>query len=186
MGIVRPSAGRIVAEIDGVTPRARRQDHRGDRRPRHRAGAGRAAPVPAADRRGEPAARRVPAEGARADQARTSISASRRFPRLRERARQLAGSHERRRAADAGARARADAGAANPADRRAVGRPRADPGEPHHRHDQGAQGPLPAHRADGGAELHRRRSASPTAAMSSCTARSRSRAARPTSSTTTS
>ena len=48
--------------------------------------------------------------------------------------------HERRRAADAGARPRADAGAEDPAGRRAVGRPRADAGQPHHRRDQGAEG----------------------------------------------
>ena len=47
---------------------------------------------------------------------------------------------ERRRAADAGAGARADAGAAHPADRRAVGRAGAAAGQPHHRHDQGAEG----------------------------------------------
>ena len=32
--------------------------------------------------------------------------------------------------------------------------PRADPGEPHHRQDQGAQGAAQPDRADGGAELH--------------------------------
>ena len=45
MGIVRPSAGSIIAEIDGETPRPGRPHHRGDRRPRHRAGAGRAPAV---------------------------------------------------------------------------------------------------------------------------------------------
>ena len=50
--------------------------------------------------------------------------------------------HERRRAADAGARPRADVGAAHPADRRAVGRAGAAPGPAHHRQDQGAEGGL--------------------------------------------
>ena len=50
--------------------------------------------------------------------------------------------HERRRAADAGAGAGADVGAAHPADRRAVGRPGAAAGQPHHRQDQGAEGGL--------------------------------------------
>ena len=66
MGIVRPSAGRIIAEIDGQQHDLVGTHHRGDRRSRHRAGAGRAAAVPAADGRGEPAARRVPADRARA------------------------------------------------------------------------------------------------------------------------
>ena len=50
--------------------------------------------------------------------------------------------HVGRRAADAGARPRADVGAAHPADRRAVGRPGAAAGQPHHRQDQGAEGGL--------------------------------------------
>ena len=48
--------------------------------------------------------------------------------------------HERRRAADAGAGARADVGAADPADRRTVGRPGAAAGRAHDRQDQGAEG----------------------------------------------
>ena len=50
MGLVRPSAGRILADIDGVQPRPRQAHHRADRRPRHRPGAGRPAPVSQADR----------------------------------------------------------------------------------------------------------------------------------------
>ena len=104
MGMVRPSAGRIVAEIDGekhdlvgrtteqivdlgiaLVPEGRRLFPRltveenlllGAFRPKARAQM----------------------------QVATWTSASRCFPRLAERRRQLAGSHERRRAADAGAR----------------------------------------------------------------------------------
>ena len=41
MGIVRPTAGRIVAEIDGEKHDLVGRTHRGYRRPRHRSGAGR-------------------------------------------------------------------------------------------------------------------------------------------------
>ena len=64
-------------------------------------------------------------------------TASSRSPQRR---RQPAGQHERRRAADGGARPRADVGAEAPADRRALGRPRPDPGQPGDRQDQGAEG----------------------------------------------
>ena len=137
MGMVRPSAGRIVAEIDGekhdlvgrtteeivdlgiaLVPEGRRLFPKltveenlllGAFRPTARA----------ADRaQSRVLLRDVPAAEGAAPPAR----------RL----------DERRRAADAGARPRADERAAHPAGGRAVGRPRADPGEPHHRHDQGA------------------------------------------------
>ena len=39
MGIVRPTSGRIVAEIDGAGARPDRHADRADRRPRHRASA---------------------------------------------------------------------------------------------------------------------------------------------------
>ncbi len=54
-------------------------------------------------------------------------------------------------------------------------------GQPHHRHDPRVEGPVSAHGADGRAEISRRLSASPIPATSSCTARSRSAASRPTS-----
>ena len=66
MGIVRPRAGRIVVEIDGEKHDLAGLHHRADRRPRHRAGAGGPPAVPAPHRRGEPAARRLPPQGARA------------------------------------------------------------------------------------------------------------------------
>ena len=92
MGILRPVAGRIVAEIDGekhdlvgmkteqivdlgiaLVPEGRRL-------------------FPEIDGGRKPDAGRVPAEGARADQEPISISASQAFPRLAERRSQLAGS----------------------------------------------------------------------------------------------
>ena len=60
MGMVRPSSGAIVAEIDGERLDLDRPDHRGDRRSRHHAGAGGAPPLSQAYGRGEFAARRVP------------------------------------------------------------------------------------------------------------------------------
>ena len=126
--MVRPSAGSIVAEIDGARPRADRPLDRGDRRPRHRLRARGAAAVPQADGDGEPAARRVPAQGARSAIARNLDFCFETFPRLKERAQPARRQHERRRAADAGAGAGADVGAAHPADRRALGRPGAAAG----------------------------------------------------------
>ena len=140
MGIVRPRAGRIVVEIDGETHDLVGRTHRADRRSRHRAGAGRPPPVPAPHGRGESPARRLPQEGARRARRSNLAFCFECFPRLAERRAAARRLHERRRAADAGARARADAGAAHPADRRAVGRPGAGAGQPHHRQDQGAQG----------------------------------------------
>ena len=86
MGMVRPSAGRIIAEIDGVTHDLVGLTTEADRRSRHRAGAGRPPPVPAPDRRGKSAARRVAADGAAADQAQSRIllrDASRGWPSAR-------------------------------------------------------------------------------------------------------
>ena len=139
MGMVRPSAGSIVAEIDGVhhdlvgrtteeivdlgialVPEGRRLFPKltveenlllgAFRRDR----APRACPQPRRLLRDLPAPRRAP-------------HAARR-------------QHERRRAADAGARPRADAGAEDPAGRRTLGRPGADPGQPHHRRDRRDEG----------------------------------------------
>ena len=107
---------------------------------------------PEAHGRGEPRARRVPADRARADQAEPR-SLLRDLPAARRAAKAARRLDVGRRAADAGARPRADAGAEDPAGRRAVGRPRADPGQPHHRQDQGAEGAAQPHRADGRAEL---------------------------------
>src|SRR5262245_7423975 len=128
--------------------RSGRPQHRGDRRSRHRAGARGPAIVPAPHRRGEPVAGRFPQEGAPGAEEQPRLllrvlPAPGRAPRP---ARRL---DERRRAADAGAGARADAGAAHSADRRALGRLGAGAGQPHHRQDQGAQGPIQAHGADG-------------------------------------
>ena len=91
MGIVRPTAGRIVAEIDGEKHDLVGLDHRADRRSRHRAGAGRPPAVPEIDRRRKPAARRLPAK-ARAQIKRNLEFCFETFPRLAERRRQLAGS----------------------------------------------------------------------------------------------
>ena len=110
---------------------------RGDRRPRHRPGARRPAAVSQADGRGEPAARRLPPRRARGD-APQPRELLRDLPAAGRAARPARRQHERRRAADAGARPRADAGAEDPAGRRAVGGPRAAAGQPHHRQDQAA------------------------------------------------
>ena len=91
MGMLPPMAGSIVAEIDGERHRSRRPQHRGDRRSRHQPGARGAAPVPKADGRGKPAARRVPPDRA-GEIARNLESSYETFPVLRERRRQLAGS----------------------------------------------------------------------------------------------
>ena len=103
-------------------------------------GAGRPAALPQAHRRGEPAARRLPADGARGDRAQPRLLLTRPSRVLQRAAPPARRQHERRRAADAGAGARADVGAAHPADRRAVGRPGAAPGQAHDRQDQGAEG----------------------------------------------
>ena len=139
MGMVRPSARHASS------PRSTAQKHdlvgthhRGDRRPRHRAGAGRPAAVSQAHGRGEPAARRVPPDRARARSSRNLDFCFEMFPRLEGAPQPARRLDERRRAADAGAGARADERAAHPAGGRAVGRARADPGQPHHRRHQGA------------------------------------------------
>ena len=64
------------------------------------------------------------------------------FPRLAERRSQLAGSMTGGEQQMLALGARADAGAENPAGGRALGRPRADPGQPHDRQDQGTEGAL--------------------------------------------
>ncbi len=92
MGMLRPTSGSIVAEIDGERARAGRAYHRGDRRSRHRAGARGAAALSQADGRGKPAARRVPPEGAQRDRRATSNCPTRPSRVLQERRRQLAGS----------------------------------------------------------------------------------------------
>ena len=141
MGIVRPRAGRIVVEIDGEQARSGRPHDRGDRRSRHRAGAGGPPPVPAAHGRGESAARRLPPQGARRSSNRNLAfllrDASRGWPSAAASSPAAMSGGEQQMLALG---ARADAGAAHPADRRAVGGPRAGAGEPHHRQDQGAQG----------------------------------------------
>ena len=165
-------------------PRPRRPHHRGDRRSRHRAGAGGPAAVSRARRSRRTCCSAPSAEGARAIKRNLEFCFEI-FPRLAERRSQLAGSMSGgEQQMLALARALMLAPRILLVDEPSVG-PGAGAGQPHHRQDQGAQGALPAHRADGRAELHRRPSASPTAATSSCTARSPSRAARPTSSTTT-
>ena len=136
MGMVRPSAGTIVAEIDG------RSTIWSAARPR---------------RSSISASRWCPKGGGcfpSSPSRRTCCSARSARPRASEMGRNLDFCYEhvrpaegaapparrldeRRRAADAGARARADERAAHPAGGRALGRARADPGEPHHRHDQG-------------------------------------------------
>ena len=92
MGMVRPTAGRIVAEIDGKSHDLIGANDRRDRRPRHRAGAGGTTAVPQAHRRGEPAARRVPADRARRSSKRNLDFCYETFERLKERRHQLAGS----------------------------------------------------------------------------------------------
>ena len=179
MGIVRPRAASWSRSTASTTS----QSPPSGSWARHRAGAGGPPAVSAPHGGGEPAARRLPPQGARGAEVEPGVLL-RMLPAARRAPRPAGGLHERRRAADARARARADAGAAHPLDRRAVGRPGADTDQPHHRQDQGAQGPLQADRADGGAEFPA--AASPTAATSSSTARSHSRANPPTSSTTTS
>ena len=128
MGIVRPTAGRIVAEIDGekhdlvgmtteqivdlgiaLVPEGRRLFPKLTVEENLLLGAFRA-------------------EGARADQEQHGFLL-RGLPAPRRAARPACRLHERRRAADAGAGARADAGAAHPAGGRAVGRPGAAAGQ---------------------------------------------------------
>src|ERR1700737_3604393 len=87
---------------------ARRPHYRADRRPRHCARAGRAPVVSAAHGRGEPALRRVSPEGAREAQIEPCFLL-RVFPAAGRAPASACGLNERRRAADAGARARADA-----------------------------------------------------------------------------
>ena len=109
------------------------------------------------------------------------------FPVLKERRRQLAGSMSRRPAADARHRPRAHVGAEDPARRRALGRPcRRCSCSTRSTMIKQLKDEFRPHRADGGAEFPRRRSASPTAATSSCTARSCSKGRTPTPSATTS
>ena len=95
---------------------------RGDRRPRRRAGAGGPAAVPQADGRGEPAARRLPAEGARRASPQNLAFCYEAFPVLEERRTPARRQHVRRPAADARDRARADVVAAPAAGGRALGR----------------------------------------------------------------
>ena len=129
MGIVRPSAGR---------------DHRRDRR--HHGTISSAAPPRRSSisasrwcRKAAGCFRKLTVEEnlllgafrrtrAREIDAQSRRSASRRFPRLAERRSQLAGSMSGGEQQMLALGARADVGAANPAGRRAVGRPGADPG----------------------------------------------------------
>ncbi len=87
-----PSEGSIIGRDRRREAQSRRQERRGDRRPRHRAGAGRPPSVSAPDGRGKSPARRVPQEGARAAEGRISHFCYEAFPRLAERKSQLAGS----------------------------------------------------------------------------------------------
>ena len=134
---------------DGHRAPARRPHHRRDRRREARSrrphapsrssiSASRwcrkAAACSRADRRGKSAARRLPPQGARHAESESRFLL-RELPAARRAAPPAGRLHERRRAADARAGARADAGAAHSADRRAVGRPGAGAGQPHHRHD---------------------------------------------------
>ena len=92
MGMRAAAPARIVAEIDGDEHDLVGRATEDDRRPRHRAGAGGPPPLPAADGRGEPAARRLPPDGARRASRAISSFCFETFPRLAERRRQLAGS----------------------------------------------------------------------------------------------
>ena len=87
MGIVRPSAGQHHRRDRRHPARSRRPHHRGDRRSRHRAGAGRTAAVSQAHGRGEPAARRLPPEAARRELAHNLAFCFETFPRARRAAR---------------------------------------------------------------------------------------------------
>ena len=146
MGMVRPSQGSIVAEIDGIhhdlvgrtteeivdlgialVPEGRRLFPKLTVEENLLLGAFR------------PTARR--------ELARNLAVCFETFPRLAERRKPARRQHVGRRAADAGARPRADAGAENPAGRRALGRAGADPGQPHHRRHQRDEAALFAHRA---------------------------------------
>ena len=119
MGMVRPTAGSIDAEIDGARHESGRHDDRGDRRSGHRLRAGGTAAVSAPDGDRKPADGRVSQRAARASIARNLAFCFEVFPRLAERRQATRRLHERRRAADAGAGARADVGAEAAADRRA-------------------------------------------------------------------
>ena len=92
MGIVQPSEGSIVAEIDGIRHDLSRPHHRGYRRSRHRAGTGGTPAVPKTD-----GARKILLLGAFRRAARAKLTRNmavcfETFPRLAERRRQLAGS----------------------------------------------------------------------------------------------
>ena len=126
--------------------------HRGDRRARRGAGAGRAASLPQAHGRGKPDAGCLPQERACPDRREPRLRL-RRFPGA-DRAPTAARRHDvGRPAADARHRARPDVFATPAADRRAVGRPVAAAGRPDDLQDRGAEAAIRAHRADGGTEL---------------------------------
>ncbi|TMJ26818.1 MAG: ATP-binding cassette domain-containing protein [Alphaproteobacteria bacterium] len=135
MGMVRPTSGTITATIDGATYElvGRSTEEIVD------LGIGFVPEVSADRALGDRAQPRILLRDLPAAQG------------ARQTARRL---DERRRAADAGAGPSADVGAAHPADRRAVGRAGAAAGPAHHRQDQGAEGQLQSHGADGRAELH--------------------------------
>ena len=91
MGLVRPDRGRLSLTIDGAGARSDQTLDRSDRRSRRGAGAGGTAAVSQADGRGKPDAGRFPESGPRAPSIAISRWPSRRFPTLKERRNQLAG-----------------------------------------------------------------------------------------------
>ena len=93
MGMLRPTAGSIVAEIDGEKHELIGKTHRGDRRSRHRAGARGAAAFPQAHGRGKSLSRRLSQDRARANLKRNLDYCYEVFPgACSERRHQLAGS----------------------------------------------------------------------------------------------
>ena len=151
------SAATIVLDDERVE-RARGAS---DRRARARAGAGRPAGVPRA-RACATTSCSAPITRRHVDLARrSSTRCSKRFPRLRERLDEPGRAALRRRAADAGDRARADGEAAHPAARRAVARACARDDQRTVRRPRRAarrRRHHPAGRPDGGAGADRRRS----------------------------
>src|SRR5215471_7916723 len=132
MGMVRPTRGSVVLELDDTRHDLTRLSQ--------------------AYRRGEPAARRLPSIRPRGDSGehRVLLRDVPPAPRAPPPARRLA---LRRTAADARDRARAHVLTAAPRGGRAFGRPRAHSRFAHHRQDPGAERAPGADRADGGAEF---------------------------------
>ena len=134
-GLLKPKSGEILYDGQNIAESAAAPD----REARHLARAGRPDDFCESDRAGKSADGRVFAEGQSTSSARELEYVFGMFPRLKEREKQIAGTLERRRAADARHRPRADEQAEIPDARRTVARHRAAAGENHFRKNRGDQ-----------------------------------------------